>query len=97
MNFYYFHTNSTLLPPTIFLSFFLLLSLQPLRTFPITLPFFHQSLTYILMIDIVGIHTFKFEYELGRPFYPYEQLMGVLPSGSRSHIPIAYRVRKKWI
>lgn len=35
----------------------------------------------------------SFEFELGKPFRPYEQLMGVLPVASMEHIPVAYRVR----
>ena len=33
-----------------------------------------------------------FNFELGKPFHPYEQLMGVLPVASMEHIPSAYRV-----
>lgn len=35
----------------------------------------------------------NFDFELGKPFRPYEQLMGVLPVASMEHIPVAYRVR----
>lgn len=34
----------------------------------------------------------SFHFELGTPFRPYEQLMGVLPVASKDHIPIAYQV-----
>jgi 5'-3' exonuclease len=34
----------------------------------------------------------QFEFELGTPFKPFEQLMGVLPFASREHIPLAYQV-----
>lgn len=34
-----------------------------------------------------------FDFALGRPFRPFEQLMGVLPSASKELIPPAYRVR----
>lgn len=34
----------------------------------------------------------NFYFPLGRPFHPYEQLMGVLPSASREIIPTAYHV-----
>lgn len=34
-----------------------------------------------------------FSYELGSPFKPFEQLMGVLPEASRDLIPSAFRVR----
>ena len=35
----------------------------------------------------------SFDFELGIPFRPYEQLMGVLPVASMEHIPLAYQVR----
>jgi 5'-3' exonuclease len=35
----------------------------------------------------------EFNFELGKPFKPFEQLMGVLPEASSSHIPVAFRVR----
>jgi 5'-3' exoribonuclease 1 len=35
----------------------------------------------------------SFEFALGTPFHPYEQLMGVLPVASMEHIPTAYQVR----
>jgi hypothetical protein len=35
----------------------------------------------------------KFQFELGSPFKPFEQLMGVLPVASKEHIPVAYHVR----
>jgi 5'-3' exoribonuclease 1 len=34
----------------------------------------------------------EFKLELGTPFRPFEQLMGVLPFASRDHIPLAYQV-----
>jgi 5'-3' exoribonuclease 1 len=34
----------------------------------------------------------SFNFELGRPFRPFEQLMGVLPAASKELIPAAYRV-----
>ena len=34
----------------------------------------------------------EFDFTLGTPFKPYEQLMGVLPVASMEHIPLAYRV-----
>ncbi|KAJ4480064.1 exonuclease II [Lentinula aciculospora] len=37
-----------------------------------------------------GIVQLSFEFELGQPFRPYEQLMGVLPVASKDHIPAAY-------
>lgn len=34
----------------------------------------------------------KFDFKLGTPFKPYEQLMGVLPEASKELIPAAYQV-----
>jgi 5'-3' exoribonuclease 1 len=36
----------------------------------------------------------NFNFELGKPFHPYEQLMGVLPVASKDHIPLAYQVNR---
>ncbi|KAG0023624.1 5'-3' exoribonuclease 1 [Entomortierella chlamydospora] len=38
----------------------------------------------------VRLEEFKIPFELGTPFKPYEQLMGVLPEASKQHIPRAY-------
>ncbi|KAJ8079506.1 exonuclease II Exo2 [Marasmius tenuissimus] len=40
--------------------------------------------------DLKGVSEMKFEFELGRPFKPFEQLMGVLPAASKEHVPQAY-------
>ncbi|KAG0358476.1 5'-3' exoribonuclease 1 [Podila minutissima] len=40
--------------------------------------------------DLVRLDEFKTPFELGTPFKPYEQLMGVLPEASKAHIPRAY-------
>jgi hypothetical protein len=34
----------------------------------------------------------EFSFELGKPFRPFEQLMGVLPSANKDLIPLAYQV-----
>lgn len=34
----------------------------------------------------------SFSFDLGTPFRPYQQLMGVLPAASMDLIPLAYRV-----
>lgn len=34
----------------------------------------------------------KFDFQLGTPFTPFQQLMGVLPEDSKEHVPSAYRV-----
>ena len=35
----------------------------------------------------------QFTFELGSPFLPFQQLMGVLPEASKELIPVAYQVR----
>ncbi|KAF5374511.1 hypothetical protein D9615_009091 [Tricholomella constricta] len=41
--------------------------------------------------DLRGVDKMTFNFELGTPFKPYEQLMGVLPVASKDHIPLAYQ------
>ncbi|KAH8112662.1 exonuclease II [Phellopilus nigrolimitatus] len=41
--------------------------------------------------DLKGVDRMQFHFDLGRPFRPFEQLMGVLPAASMDHIPEAYR------
>jgi len=43
-------------------------------------------------IDLINLEEFNIPFELGEPFKPYEQLMGVLPEASKQHIPQAYWV-----
>ena len=52
-------------------------------------------LTYGLT-DLKGLEKMVFTFELGTPFKPFEQLMGVLPFASREHIPLAYQVVLFW-
>ena len=42
--------------------------------------------------DLRGVDRLAFHFELGTPFRPFEQLMGVLPEASKDLIPPAYRV-----
>ena len=57
-----------------------------------------QSLDHILLQcshsqkDFVGVDKMSFQFELGRPFRPFEQLMGVLPEASKDLIPPPYHV-----
>ncbi|OJA12735.1 hypothetical protein AZE42_05793 [Rhizopogon vesiculosus] len=37
--------------------------------------------------DFEGLDNMQLEFDLGQPFKPYEQLMGVFPPASRKHIP----------
>jgi hypothetical protein len=42
--------------------------------------------------DLRGVDKMIFNFELGKPFLPFQQLMGVLPAASKDHIPVAYQV-----
>ncbi|CAH1131010.1 unnamed protein product [Ceutorhynchus assimilis] len=48
----------------------------------------HHYAPYIS--DIKGFADFKFNFDLGTPFKPYEQLLGVLPAASKSLLPEPY-------
>ncbi|KAG0223511.1 5'-3' exoribonuclease 2 [Actinomortierella wolfii] len=41
--------------------------------------------------DFVDIADIEISFELGEPFHPIEQLMGVLPAASKQHIPPAFQ------
>jgi len=41
--------------------------------------------------DFVGLDDMKITFEKGKPFKPYEQLMGVMPAGSAHTIPEPFR------
>eukprot|EP00833_Pecoramyces_ruminatium_P010386 jgi/Orpsp1_1/1184418/evm.model.c7180000089437.1 len=41
--------------------------------------------------DYVNVKKFNIKFKLGEPFKPFEQLMGVLPAASNSHIPKPFR------
>jgi len=45
-----------------------------------------------LCADLKNIADLHFDFELGKPFTPFQQLMGVLPEESKEHVPSAYRV-----
>lgn len=45
-----------------------------------------------LPIDFKDVDKMTFNFELGTPFKPFQQLMGVLPAASMEHIPLAYQV-----
>lgn len=44
-----------------------------------------------MISDLKHVQDMKFEFQLGKPFRPFDQLMGVLPSLSNSLIPPAFR------
>lgn len=50
-----------------------------------------SGLTLIPDQDLREIDKMKFDFDLGTPFKPFEQLMGVLPLASKDHIPLAYQ------
>lgn len=50
------------------------------------------ALYSLFLQDLRGLGDMLFAFELGKPFHPFEQLMGVLPSASMDHIPKAYQV-----
>ncbi|KAF9918403.1 5'-3' exoribonuclease 2 [Lobosporangium transversale] len=41
--------------------------------------------------DFVDIGDIEINFDLGQPFQPIEQLMGVLPAASKQHIPLAFQ------
>ncbi|KAH9998847.1 exonuclease II [Russula compacta] len=41
--------------------------------------------------DLKGVGEMTFDFELGKPFKPFEQLMGVLPEASKGLLPEAYQ------
>ncbi|KAJ3130112.1 hypothetical protein HK098_006171 [Nowakowskiella sp. JEL0407] len=41
--------------------------------------------------DLLGYSHISATFTLGTPFFPFEQLMGVLPAASKQHIPEAFR------
>ncbi|KAB0798453.1 hypothetical protein PPYR_09446 [Photinus pyralis] len=49
----------------------------------------HHYAPYIS--DIKDFADLKFEFELGKPFQPYEQLLAVLPAASRVLLPLPYQ------
>lgn len=44
-----------------------------------------------MISDLIDVEKMNFKFDLGQPFRPFDQLMGVLPSLSSQHIPEAYR------
>lgn len=48
----------------------------------------HHYAPYIS--DIKNFKDFQFDFSLGKPFLPFEQLLSVLPAASKELLPIAY-------
>lgn len=44
-----------------------------------------------MISDLSNVAHYKFSFDLGKPFKPFEQLMGVLPELSSAHVPPAFR------
>lgn len=44
------------------------------------------------ILDLCRVEEFEFDFVYGKPFTPYQQLMGVLPAESQEHVPAIYRV-----
>lgn len=42
--------------------------------------------------DVKGFANLEFNFELGKPFLPFEQLLAVLPAGSKKLLPEAFQV-----
>ena len=42
--------------------------------------------------DFVGLENMELKFDKGKPFRPYEQLMGVLPAASNHTIPVPFRI-----
>ena len=51
-----------------------------------------SSFSFSKIKDFVGVDKMTFRFELGKPFRPFEQLMGVLPEASKELVPPPYRV-----
>ena len=45
-----------------------------------------------MISDMVAIQDFEVAFQLGRPFLPFQQLLGVLPSASFKLLPEPYQV-----
>lgn len=52
---------------------------------------FHYAPMVSDMADIGGVEV---AFQLGRPFRPFEQLLGVLPAASCRLLPTAFEVRR---
>ncbi|KAH9441504.1 hypothetical protein Pst134EA_032939, partial [Puccinia striiformis f. sp. tritici] len=46
---------------------------------------------YSMITDLDKVTSYKFSFDLGNPFKPFEQLMGVLPGLSSTHVPPAFQ------
>eukprot|EP00698_Gefionella_okellyi_P004772 TRINITY_DN14417_c0_g1_i1.p1 TRINITY_DN14417_c0_g1~~TRINITY_DN14417_c0_g1_i1.p1 ORF type:complete len:1502 (+),score=374.72 TRINITY_DN14417_c0_g1_i1:39-4544(+) len=44
-----------------------------------------------LASDLTGLHKYQIQFNLGKPFLPFQQLLGVLPGASAGLLPEAYQ------
>lgn len=49
-----------------------------------------------MISDMVAIEDFEVAFQLGQPFLPFQQLLGVLPSASFKLLPEPYQVGWQW-
>lgn len=54
--------------------------------------FLGMTLLTHVVLDLRDVDKMEFHFDLGKPFRPFEQLMGVLPAASKDLIPPAYQV-----
>ena len=45
-----------------------------------------------VLLDLKDVKDMVFNFDLGKPFRPFEQLMGVMPEASKELLPEAYQV-----
>ena len=55
--------------------------------------FVRSPMIVTFFLDLKGVGEMSFSFDLGKPFQPFEQLMGVMPSASKELLPMAYQVR----
>lgn len=48
----------------------------------------HHYAPYIS--DVKNFNHLKINFDIGKPFLPFQQLLAVLPAGSKAHLPQAY-------
>jgi hypothetical protein len=79
------------------MGFIILLSRRSILVLVLSISLFPKDYGYtigqlILILDVRKGLRADMLFDLGQPFKPFEQLMGVLPSRSRKLLPEAYRV-----